>query len=247
MPFKILLVDDEIDQEGYLIAQLKQLLKDDDFDVQTTADGESAYDLIFAFKPDVIVLDIKFGSQPRLGLEICESIRANGVQTPIILITKIYTETEDVLEGFKRGADDYVRLPCDKKEIRARILANLPPEFVTTYSDYIRIDYQSQRVCLKRNEEWHEVILTPLQFRLLRELALNEGVPMKSVTLMDRVWDKEEMDERALATAINRLRAVIEPDKHKPVYIETIHGVGYRFNGRSTRAYKGSAKRRAPC
>jgi DNA-binding response OmpR family regulator len=247
MPFKILLVDDDINDRNTTISQLKRLLEDEErFDVKATADGRNAYDLVFEYKPDVIVLDIKFGSQGIKGTEICKSIRENGCEVPIILITKFYTETDDVLQGFAVGADDYVRLPCDKMEIRARILANLP-QGIEEYDDYLRIDRESQRVCVKRNGEWQEVTLRPLQFRLLRELADNAGRPIEYYKLADRVWGKEEMDEGAMFKCLCELRARVEPDPHHPIYLETIRGVGYRFNGRSTREYGGSAKRRVPC
>ena len=230
-----------------LISHLRRLLEEEDrFDVKASADGRNAYDLVFEYKPDVIVLDINFGSQDIKGTNICSSIRDDGCQVPIILITKYYTQTDDVLEGFEKGADDYVRLPCDTMEIRARIKANLP-QGIEEYDDYLRIDRESQRVCVKRNGEWQEVTLRPLQFRLLRELADNARRTIEYYKLADRVWGKEEMDEGAMFKCLCELRARVEPDPHHPIYLETIRGVGYRFNGRSTRAYGGNAKRRAPC
>ena len=229
-------IDDEIDDRSTTISRLPVFLESQGYHVVATADGENAYDLVFEYKPDLIVLDINFGSQNINGTEICESIRYNGCQVPIILITKYYTQTDDVLKGFNARADDYVRLPCDNLEILARIRANLPPG-IEEYDDYLRIDRESQRVCVKRNGEWQEVTLRPLQFRLLRELADNAGRPIEYYKLADRVWGKEDMDEGAMFKCLCELRARVEPDPHHPIYLETIRGVGYRFNGRSTRAY----------
>ena len=87
---------------------------------------------------------------------------------------------------------------------------------------------------MKRNEEWQEVHLQPLQFHLLQVLVLNAGQIMASTTLKDRVWDKE-ISDGALAVGIRRLREKVEDDPHHPIYIETVRGVGYRFNIRPTR------------
>lgn len=246
MPFKILVIDDNICDRADTISGLPALLQAAGYEVATTADGETAYDLVFEYKPDLIVLDIHFDRQDIRGIEICKAIRLEDDRTPIILITAIYTETEDVLDGFKAGADDYVRRPCDNREILARIRANLPPGVVEV-DDYIRVDFNSWRVWVNRNAEWQEVALQPLQFRLLQVLVLNVGRIMESYKLKDRVWENEDLSDDALAVFILRLRKKLEPDPHHPIYIETIRGVGYRFNGRPTRAGQGTPQRRKPC
>jgi two-component system alkaline phosphatase synthesis response regulator PhoP len=246
MPFKILIVDDNIDDPRTTIAQLKQLLEEEGYDVRGLADGRTAYEAVYAFKPDVIVLDIDFGAQHITGIEICSSLRADECDTPIILITASYTQTEALLEGFAQGADDYVRLPVDKREIRARILANLP-QGVEEFDDYLRIDRESRRVCVRRDGEWREVILRPLQFRLLRELTDHAGQVVEYWKLAVRVWEKEEMAEGAMFKCLCELRALLEPDTRHPIFFETVRGVGYRFNGRTARASRSSARRRAPC
>lgn len=246
MPFKVLLVDDQIDDPRTTIAQLKQLLEDEGYDVRATSDGTGAYDIVFEFKPDVIVLDINFGAYGNLGIDICKALRTDKCETPIILITRIYTETEDVLEGFASGADDYVRLPVDKREIRARIRANLP-QGVEEYDNYLRIDREARRVYVRRDGEWQEVILRPLQFRLLRELTDHAGQVVEYWKLAIRVWEKDEMAEGAMFKCLCELRALLEPGPHRPIYFETVRGVGYRFNGRTVRVSRDGAKWRPPC
>ena len=246
MPFKILVIDDNIYDKTDTIAGLPGLLESAGYEVATTADGETAYDLVFEYKPDLIVLDINFNRQDIDGIEICRSIRANEYRAPIILITGVFTETEDVLDGFKAGADDYVRKPCDNREILARIRANLPPEVIEV-DDRLRIDFNDRCVWVKGEQEWQEVCLQPLLFKLLQALALNAGRMMESTRLKDRVWDKEDISDDALAVFVWRLREKLEPDPRHPIYIETIRGVGYRFNGRPTRAGQGALQRRKPC
>lgn len=247
MPFKVLIIDDHIDDRLYELSRLKLLLEEQHFEVEATADGEGAYDLVFAFNPDVIVLDIKFENQNIDGFAICEAIRGGGCQVPIILITKFYTKTDDIVKGLiDAGANDYVRMPCDKLEIRARIVANLPPQ-TEEYNSYLRIDFGSQRVYVKRDGEWTEAILQPLQFKLLRALAVKLGLVVSYTNLAFEVWDKDDMDEGAIYKCLCALRAQVEPDPKNPTYLETIRGVGIRFNGRVTSAHIGRAIRRAPC
>lgn len=245
MPFKILVIDDHIHDKTDTISALPALLEKEGYDVAVTADGEAAYDLVFEYKPDLIVLDIGFGSQNITGIEICQAIRDSGYQAPVILITAIFHETEDVLAGFEAGANDYVIRPCDNREIQARVRANLPPGIVEI-NGRLRIDFDALRVFVQSDEAWQEVCLQPLLFKLLQVLVLNAGRIMEATRLKDRVWDKEISDD-ALAVFIRRLREKLEPDPHHPTYIETIRGVGYRFNGRPSRAGQSAPQRRMPC
>lgn len=245
MPFKILVIDDDIHDKTDTISNLPALLEKEGYEVATTADGENAYDLVFEYKPDLIALDIRFSSQDIDGIQICRAIRDSGYQAPIILITAIFTETEDMLAGFEAGANDYVIKPCDNRVIQARIRANLPPGMVEI-NGRLRIDFDALRVFVRSDETWHEVCLQPLLFRLLQVLVLNAGQIMEATRLKDRVWDKEISDD-ALAVFIRRLREKLEPDPHHPIYIETIRGVGYRFNGRPSRAGLSGSQRRRSC
>lgn len=245
MSFKILVVDDKISDEGEEISELPAMLQAAGYEVVATSDGEGAYDLVWDCNPDLIVLDIVFENQMVDGIEICEAIRREGSNVPIILITARMTETEDVLRGFEVGADDYVIRPRDNRELLARIRANLPPE-VVVIDDYIQVDFAGRMARVKREGNWQEVHLQRLQFELLKVLMINAGLIMPSTTLKDRVWGKIVSDG-VLAVYIRRLREKLEPDPNHPTYIETIIGLGYRFNGRPTRASQASAGPRQKC
>jgi len=234
MPFKILVVDDEIDDESSEISRLPDMLRAAGYEVRTTADGNQAYDLVWEYNPDLVVLDIVLNNQSVDGIEICEAIRQNGSDIPIILITAYRKETKEVLRGFEAGADDYVTRPRDNREIMARIRANLPPEVIVV-DDYIQVDFAGQRIWVKRDGNWKEVHLQRLQFELLDVLILNAGRTVLTTTLKDRVWGKPVSDS-ALAVYIRRLREKLEPDSTHPAYIETSRGFGYQFTGRPTRA-----------
>jgi DNA-binding response OmpR family regulator len=234
MPFKILVVDDKIDDESEEISRLSDMLRAAGYEVRTTSDGTQAYDLVWEYHPDLIVLDIKFENQSVDGTEICEAIRLNGSDVPIILVTAFMTETEQVLRGFEAGADDYVTRPRDNREIMARIRANLPPEVIVV-DDYILVDFASRRVWICRDGRWQKTHFPRLEFELLDVLITNAGLIVPTTTLKDRVFGKRVSDD-ALAVYIRRLREKLEPDLGQPVYIENIRELGYRFNGRPTRA-----------
>lgn len=245
MSFKVLVVDDEINNESEEISELPAVLQAAGYEVVATSDGEEAYDLVWECNPDLIVLDIVFENQLVDGIEICEAIRREGSNVPIILITARMTETEDVLRGFKVGADDYVIRPRDNRELLARIRANLPPE-VVIIDDYIQVDFAGRIARVKREGNWQEVHLQPLQFELLKILVINAGLIMPPTTLKDRVWGKIVSDD-ALRVYIHRLREKLEPDPNHPTYIETIHGFGYRVNERPTHIGRASATPHQKC
>jgi DNA-binding response OmpR family regulator len=233
MPLRILIVDDDIDNESDEISRLPGMLRAAGYEVRTTSDGSLAYDLVWEFNPDLIVLDILFKDQSVDGVDICEAIRLNGSDIPIILVTAHMTETKQVLRGFEVGADDYVTRPRANREIMARIRANLPPETIVI-DDRLLVDSSSRRAWVCRDGRWQEVHLQRLQSELLELLILNAGQTVVTTTIKNRVWGRPVSDA-ALAVYIHRLREKLEPDPSHPVYIETTKGLGYRFNGRPTR------------
>jgi DNA-binding response OmpR family regulator len=233
MPFKILVVDDKIDDPSEEISALPGLLRSAGYEVGTTADENEAYDLFWEYHPDLVVLDIMFDNRPT-GVEICDAIRRNTDDTPIILVTRFRKETKEILDGFKAGADDYVILPCDNQEIMARIRANLPPEAVIV-DDYMQIDFAGHRVWARRNRDWQQVHLSRRLWQLLEVLIINAGIIVPTTSIKDRVYGKPVGDS-ALAVAVHKLRQAIEPDPGHPVYIEAMRGIGYRFNGTLVRA-----------
>ena len=241
MPFRILVADDKIEDPRDPISELPALLEKAGYEVLPTASAEAVYDLAWEWHPDLIVLDIRFDGQPIDGVDICRALHDAGSQVPIILITAVLNETEDVLRGFEAGAADYVRRPCDNREILARLQANLPPA-VVEIDGRLRIDYGGRRLWVLRAGEWRLEHLQPLQFDLLHALAMNAGLIVPSTTLKDRVWGKDVSDG-VLAVYIRHLRQAIEPDPDAPVYVETVRGLGYRFSGHPARPREHKAGR----
>lgn len=228
MAFRILIVDDHINDEREDIARLPSLLQQSGYDVEAIDDGDSAYDLIWEYQPDLVLLDLDLGIPDMDGIDLCKAIREEDGNIPIILITAVMTETGDVLRGFEAGADDYVIRPRDMREVVARIKANLPPP-VISINDYIRIDIAARRVWITLNDEWQERHLQRLQFDLLYVLVINSGLILSNTTIKDRVWNKPVSDA-VLAVYVRKLREKIESNPSKPIYIETVRELGYRFN-----------------
>ncbi len=228
MAFRILIVDDHINDEREDIARLPTLLRHSGYDVKAIDDGDSAYDLIWEYQPDLVLLDLDLGIPDMDGIDLCKAIREEDGNIPIILITAVMTETGDVLRGFEAGADDYVIRPRDMREVVARIKANLPPP-VISINEYIRIDIAARRVWIMSNDEWQERHLQRLQFDLLYVLVINSGLILSNTTIKDRVWNKPVSDA-VLAVYVRKLREKIESNPSKPIYIETVRELGYRFN-----------------
>ena len=231
MPFKILVADDNINDRTYEISRLPEMLQAAGYEVLTTPDGVAVYDLVLECKPDLVVLDIDFKDQPVDGFDICLSIRSNDPDIPIILITIPMTDIEDILCGFKAGANDYVTRPRDNREIIARIRANLPPE-VLIVDNYLCVDLAGCQDYVRRGEEWLKVHLPPLEFELLKTLVVHAGLVVLTTSLKNKVWEDKIVSDDVLAVYIRRLREKLEPDPTHPVYIETIKGFGYRFTGK---------------
>lgn len=246
MPFKILVVDDHINDRLHIISRLPTLLRKEGFEVVTTADGDNAYDLVFEYNPDLIVLDLKFEKSDIDGWEICKSIRKQGYRGRIIMRSEIYEETRHGVKGYDAGADIYIRSDCGPEEIIALIRRWRPP-LIEEFDERLCINFEKQRVCVKRDGGWQDAGLQPRPLKLLLELALNRGQIMTSTELNLLVWGDEEIDDNRFAACVWRLRQKVEADPSDPKHVENIHGIGYRFNGKPTRTRDETPERRQEC
>jgi len=183
---------------------------------------------------DLIILDVMLPGMS--GLDICKRIRAEKVNTPILMLTAKSEEIDKVL-GLESGADDYITKPFSIREFIARIraifrrtkLSSTQNEETsqTIYSGGLVADLQRRIVTL--NDE--RVELTPKEFDLLEVMIKHKGETFSRERLLRLVWGvKFEGYEHTVNSHINRLRAKIEHDMSKPSYILTTWGVGYRFN-----------------
>jgi len=204
-------------------------LRGEGYDVEVADDGETALEMARALKPDLLVLDVML---PVLdGLTVCRVVRKES-QMPIILLTARGTETDKII-GLETGADDYIVKPFSLGEFLARVRAALrrghsaEPATALVSGD-LRLDLLSRRCYLGEDE----LQLAPREFELLTTLVRNRGVVLTRDLLLATVWGDDYLgDSRTVDVHIRWLRQKIEQDPSAPIRIQTLRGVGYRFEG----------------
>ena len=223
---RILIVEDE----ESVLDPLELLLSKEGFTIETARDGREALEKFAKTNPDLILLDLMLPEVS--GTEVCRQIRSKS-QVPIIMLTAKDTEVDKVV-GLELGADDYVVKPYSKAELVARIKAvlrrNNADAFVNQGGSIsagpVVIDVERHQVSING-----ESIALPLkEFELLEFLVRNSGRVLTRTQLIDRVWGSDYFgDTKTLDVHVKRLRAKIEKDPANPVYIQTIRGLGYKF------------------
>jgi len=204
-------------------------LRAEGYDVHTAGDGERGLELARTIDPDLVVLDVML---PNLdGLTVCRLIRRES-EVPIILLTARGTETDKII-GLETGADDYVVKPFSLGEFLARVRAALRRGTSSApdkelHSNDLTLDLVSRKAF--RGEE--EMQLTPREFTLLATLIRNIGAVLTRDLLLAVVWGDDYVgDPRTVDVHIRWLREKIEKDPSNPERIQTVRGVGYRFEG----------------
>jgi DNA-binding response OmpR family regulator len=224
---KVLIVEDESD----LVKLLKYNLEKEGFRVNYASDGTLALAEARRDPPDMFILDLML---PGLdGLEVLRQLRRSDrfIRTPVLILSARSEEADRVV-GLELGADDYVTKPFSTREVIARVRAlfrrNDPPLQVRSKIQFgeIVIDPAAHSVSVAGRL----VELSALEFRLLHYMALRPGMVFSRDQLLDGVWgDDRTVTPRSVDVYIRRLREKIEPTPQQPAYVQTIHGVGYRF------------------
>lgn len=200
------------------------------FQVQSFADGAKALERLQQQLPDLVVLDIMV---PQVnGFEITRWLRDRS-DVPIIMLTARRSEA-DRIAGLEMGADDYVVKPFSPQELVSRVRAVLRRTQSQTGSenqqalvfDNLSIDPQTRLVQVFNKE----ISLTAKEYELLWHLARHPRQVFTRDQLLETIWGiAEYIDPGAVTVHIRRLREKIEPDSSKPRYIQTVWGVGYKF------------------
>ena len=221
----VLVADDEPTIREIVVKYLRR----DGFRTLEAADGNHAYELVKAERPDLVVLDLMLPGTD--GLELCRWIRERS-NLPVIMLTARGEESDRIV-GLELGADDYVTKPFSPRELAARVrtvlrraeLDVVPDERLSF--DGLVIDSSSRDVT--RNDE--PLRLTAREFDLLWFMASHPRRVFSRENLMRRVWGyASAVDTGTVTVHMRRLREKIEDDPSRPRYLETVWGVGYRFS-----------------
>jgi two-component system, OmpR family, KDP operon response regulator KdpE len=215
------------DDEPQIRRVMRATLSAQGYSIVEAKDGQEAVIKFRSERPDLVILDM---NMPQMGgLDACREIRS-GSSVPIIILT-VRNAEKDKVNALDAGADDYVVKPFGIQELLARIRAALrrsPNEQGETAisSKDLELDFE-KRVITVRGKAVH---LTPKEFELLRQLALNRGEPITHRRLLQAVWGPDYGEEtESLRVVVNQLRKKIELDPKNPIFIRTEPWVGYRF------------------
>ena len=225
---KILVVDDE----EHIAELISYNLSSNGYKVITANNGIDAVKIAIEEKPSLILLDLMIPGKD--GYDVCKKVRSNNEirNTPIIMLTAKSEELDKIL-GLELGADDYITKPFSVRELLARVKAVLrrfsivePESNVLVFGD-LTADFDKREILVKDKK----LELTLKEFELLEILIRNKGKILTRDTLLDKIWGYEYIGEtRTVDVHIRYLRKKIEADDKNPKLIETIRGVGYRFN-----------------
>jgi DNA-binding response OmpR family regulator len=224
----VLVVDDDAPTRDLVEA----LLSDEGFAVECVADARTALTTITQRRPDVVLLDIMM---PEIsGFDLMTEIRRRD-NMPIIFLSARGGETDRVL-GLRMGADDYVVKPFSGAELVARIYALMRRHAGSSPAVGKRMRYGTLMIDVAAREVAVGGLVidtTAKEFDLLALLAESPRQVFTREQLLDQVWGSSTkwQDPSTVTEHIRRLRTKIEADPHKPRYLQTVRGVGYRFEG----------------
>jgi len=222
-----------IDDDNIFLRLVDKVLSKNGFEVLKADRGQESLRLLFAEKPDIVLLDVAMPGMD--GWQTCQRIRDIS-DVPIIMLTGKKKAEEDIVRGLDYGADDYIFKPVGNRELVARVRATLrrlelpsPVEAqreVIYADDFLTVNITERKVLVKGER----MKLTPREFRLFALLMENAGRILTHKELLEKVWGWEYTDDLDYVRIyISHLRQKIEPDSALPRYIITEPGVGYYF------------------
>lgn len=231
---QILVVEDE----RHLADGLRYNLEADEHAVDLADTGEEALRLLAEHprRYDLVVLDVMLPGID--GFAVTAELRRLGQYVPVLILTA-RGRSEDVLSGFGAGADDYLTKPFELAIFLSRVrgllrrtewfrlaaAARPAGSNAFAFRDKV-IDFEQLEVRVGEKR----MPLTLMEAALLRYLIENEGKPVSRKTILDRVWNvHEDTDTRAIDNFIVRLRRYVEDEPARPLHLQTVRGVGYRF------------------
>jgi len=222
---KILVVDDDPAVRNLIFRFLTQR----SYQIEAAADGQSALKAFENFNPDLVILDVNLPDA--LGYNLCEEMQSRT--DVFILMLTSRADAADKKEGFLKGADDYLTKPFDLQELEYRVKAILKRQRTVTTSEKQPLTFKNLSIDPVRREVKINnslIMLTALEFDILHFLASRPGRVWRRDELIQNIWDYEYVgDQRVVDVHIGQIRKKIELDSNEPPFIQTVRGVGYKF------------------
>jgi two-component system, OmpR family, alkaline phosphatase synthesis response regulator PhoP len=228
MTRRILLVEDE---RGLVITLTDRLSKEG-YTVESAGDGAAGFKRATSESYDLLILDVMLPHSS--GLDLCRDLRQHGVKTPILILTA-KSQVVDKVVGLKLGADDYLTKPFEMMELLARIEALLRRSSGRSAASVnegsfefgaIRVDFRSTAVF----RDGQRLELSAREYKLLRYFIEHRGATISRDELLNAVWGYDAMPfTRTVDVHVAWLRQKLEPNPRHPQFIQTVHGLGYRF------------------
>lgn len=220
-----------VDDERSIVEILDFNLRKENYETLKAYDGEEGLRMARECNPDLILLDVMLPIMD--GFEVCKTLRGEGNNVPIIMITAREEET-DMVFGLENGADDYVTKPFSMRALMARVKTNIrrsgaTPAAEGAETNCIRI--RELVIDLDRHtvsNKGRELELTQREYEIIKFMAQNPGKVISRQELMSQVWQYEYYgDLRTVDVAVRRLREKLEDKPAEPEYVITKRGAGY--------------------
>ncbi len=222
---KILIVDDD----PAIRNLIQRFLSKQKYQVESAEDGKTALAIFEQFNPDLVILDVNLPDVT--GYNLCEEMQKRTKVFVLMLTSR--ADEADKIRGFAQGADDYLTKPFGLGELEVRVGAILKRQRTVTAPEKQRLSFEKLVIDPERREVTlnnHLILLTALEFDLLRFLASHPGRVWRRAELLQEVWDYDYVgDQRVVDVHIGQIRKKIEIDATQPILIQTVRGVGYKF------------------
>ncbi|MDR2797170.1 MAG: response regulator transcription factor [Treponema sp.] len=231
MQGKILIIEDVIELADLIALYLRK----EGFEIQAVKSAEEGFALMEIWKPELIILDINLPGMD--GFEFLQQYRRSS-STPVLIVSARDSD-EDLISGLGGGADEFVTKPFSPKVLVARVRAlfrrfrgfeEKEPGRLFRFGPFV-LDYEA---CILKKAELR-IPLSNKEYGCLAYLTEHAGKPLNPQTIYAGVWKNSYGDLTTVAVYMQRLRKKIEDDPANPRYIETVFGMGYRFNGDGNR------------
>lgn len=225
---RVLLIEDEVG----IRMTVQDRLEAEGYDIETAADGQEGYERALLGGIDLIVLDLMLPGKP--GLDVCRDLRADGIPTPVLMLTA-KGQLEDRVAGLRTGADDYLVKPFEMLELVARIEAMLRRDKMKGNSGTggiyrfgdVRLDAR-QAAVFRRGKQLQ---LSAKEYQLLLYFVRHRREALTRDVLLQNVWKyRVGLSTRTVDVHVGWLRQKIEEEPRRPRWIVTRHGIGYIFD-----------------